>query len=224
MGRGRVQLKRIEDKTSRQVSFSKRRSGLLKKANELAVLCDAEVGLIIFSATAKLFEFSSSSMKEIIEKYSMHSKKPLKPDQPSLDLNLEHSNCARLSKQVTEASLQLRKMRGEDLQGLSLEELQNLEKTLETGLSRVLEKKSERIMEQISDLQQKGLQLMEENLRLRQQVVDLSRVGKQVVTDSENGFCEEGQSSESITNTSHSSPQDYDESSDTSLKLGLPWK
>lgn len=224
MAREKIKIRKIDNATARQVTFSKRRRGLFKKAEELSILCDAEVGLIIFSATGKLFEFSSSSMKEMIEKYSMHSKKPLKPDQPSLDLNLEHSNCARLSKQVTEASLQLRKMRGEDLQGLTLEELQNLEKTLETGLSRVLEKKSERIMDQISDLQQKGLQLMEENLRLRQQVVDLSRLGKQVVTDSENGFCEEGQSSESVTNTSHSSPQDYDDSSDTSLKLGLPWK
>nr|AEX92970.1 MADS box protein 3a [Agave tequilana] len=61
MGRGRVELRRIEDKTSRQVSFSKRRSGLLKKANELAVLCDADVGLIIFSAKGKLYEYSSSS-------------------------------------------------------------------------------------------------------------------------------------------------------------------
>ena len=38
--------------------------------------------------------------------------------------------------------LLFRKMRGEDLQGLTIEELQNLEKTLETGLSRVLERKA----------------------------------------------------------------------------------
>jgi len=51
--------------------------------------------------------------------------------------------------------------------------------------------------------------------------VDVSRVGKQVVTDSENGFYEDGQSSESVTNASHSgAPQDNDDSSDTSLKLG----
>ncbi|CAI0380958.1 unnamed protein product [Linum tenue] len=33
MGRGRVQLKRIENKINRQVTFSKRRAGLLKKAH-----------------------------------------------------------------------------------------------------------------------------------------------------------------------------------------------
>ncbi|KAH9732255.1 Agamous-like MADS-box protein AGL6 [Citrus sinensis] len=60
MGRGRVELKRIENKINRQVTFSKRRNGLLKKAYELSVLCDAEVALIIFSSRGKLYEFGSA--------------------------------------------------------------------------------------------------------------------------------------------------------------------
>ena len=60
MVRGKTQMKRIENATSRQVTFSKRRNGLLKKAFELSVLCDAEVSLIIFSPKAKLYEFASS--------------------------------------------------------------------------------------------------------------------------------------------------------------------
>ena len=44
-----------------QVTFAKRRNGLLKKAYELSLLCDAEVALIIFSGRGRLFEFSSSS-------------------------------------------------------------------------------------------------------------------------------------------------------------------
>ncbi|KAJ4763148.1 MADS transcription factor [Rhynchospora pubera] len=59
--RGKVELKRIEDKTSRQVRFSKRRSGLFKKAFELALLCDAEVALLVFSPSGRLYEYSSSS-------------------------------------------------------------------------------------------------------------------------------------------------------------------
>ena len=61
MGRGKVVLKRIENKINRQVTFSKRRNGLLKKAYELSVLCDAEVALIIFSNRGKLYEFCSGS-------------------------------------------------------------------------------------------------------------------------------------------------------------------
>jgi len=60
MVRGKTQMKRIENATSRQVTFSKRRNGLLKKAFELSVLCDAEVSLIIFSPKGKLYEFASS--------------------------------------------------------------------------------------------------------------------------------------------------------------------
>ncbi|GMQ10993.1 hypothetical protein CsSME_00053784 [Camellia sinensis var. sinensis] len=61
MGRGRVDLKRIENKINRQVTFAKRRNGLFKKAYELSVLCDAEVALIVFSNRGKLYEFCSGS-------------------------------------------------------------------------------------------------------------------------------------------------------------------
>jgi hypothetical protein len=60
MGRGKIAIQRIDNSTSRQVTFSKRRKGLIKKAKELAILCDAEVGLVIFSSTAKLYEFAST--------------------------------------------------------------------------------------------------------------------------------------------------------------------
>jgi hypothetical protein len=69
MGRGRVQLRRIENKINRQVTFSKRRNGLIKKASELSILCDAEVALIVFSNRGIPYEFSSSSMMKILEKY-----------------------------------------------------------------------------------------------------------------------------------------------------------
>ena len=56
-----MELKRIENKINRQVTFAKRRNGLLKKAYELSVLCDAEVALIIFSTRGKLYEFCSTN-------------------------------------------------------------------------------------------------------------------------------------------------------------------
>ncbi|KAF8032049.1 hypothetical protein BT93_D1069 [Corymbia citriodora subsp. variegata] len=62
MGRGKIVIKRIDDSTSRQVTFSKRRKGLIKKARELSILCDAEVGVIVFSCTRKLYEFASSRL------------------------------------------------------------------------------------------------------------------------------------------------------------------
>ncbi|KAJ8467451.1 hypothetical protein OPV22_030003 [Ensete ventricosum] len=73
--RGRVELRRIEDRVSRQVCFSKRRSGLFKKAYELSVLCDAEVALLVFSPAGKLYEFSSvSSLEKTVDRYQKFMK------------------------------------------------------------------------------------------------------------------------------------------------------
>lgn len=60
MTRAKIKIKKIDNITARQVTFSKRRRGLFKKAEELSVLCDADVGLIVFSSTGKLFDYSSS--------------------------------------------------------------------------------------------------------------------------------------------------------------------
>ncbi|XP_010526675.1 PREDICTED: MADS-box protein SVP-like [Tarenaya hassleriana] len=237
MAREKIQIKKIDNATARQVTFSKRRRGLFKKAEELSVLCDADVALIIFSSTGKLFEYCSSSMKEMLERHNLQSKNLEKLNQPSLELQLvENSDHSRLSKELAEKSHRLRQMRGEELQGLNIEDLQQLEKALEAGLNRVIEKKSEKIMNEIGDLQRKGMELMEENKRLRQQGMRLmeenERLGQQVSNEyeryggaeSKNVVYEEGHSSESVTNAGNSAgPPVDDESSDTSLKLGLPY-
>ena len=62
MVRQRIEIKKIANVTARQVTFSKRRRGLFKKAQELTTLCDAEIALIVFSATGKLYEYSSSRL------------------------------------------------------------------------------------------------------------------------------------------------------------------
>ncbi|XP_042455645.1 MADS-box protein J2-like [Zingiber officinale] len=79
MVRGKTQIRRIENLASRQVTFSKRRRGLLKKAFELSVLCDVEIGLIIFSAHGKLYEFTSSRLTLLLLSPSL-SPSPLPTD------------------------------------------------------------------------------------------------------------------------------------------------
>ncbi|KAJ0098655.1 hypothetical protein Patl1_20033 [Pistacia atlantica] len=65
MVRGKIQMKKIENSTSRQVTFSKRRNGLLKKAYELSVLCEAEVAVIIFSQKGRVYEYSNAGALSI---------------------------------------------------------------------------------------------------------------------------------------------------------------
>ncbi|KAL9229591.1 hypothetical protein vseg_005041 [Gypsophila vaccaria] len=231
MVREKIEIKRIDNATARQVTFSKRRRGLFKKAEELSVLCDADVALIVFSTTGKMFQYASSSMKAIIEKHKLHSKNLQKMDQPSLKLQLvENSDCTRLSDEISQKTNQLRHMRGEELHGLNIEELAELESNLEFGLTQIMEKKAEKIMTQISVLQQKGAVLTEENELLRQQVQRVAQNKEQTGPESENIIHDEGQSSdqssESVStsgSSSSASVQDYDDSSDTSLKLGLPY-
>ncbi|KAJ8769654.1 hypothetical protein K2173_005257 [Erythroxylum novogranatense] len=70
MGRVKLQIKRIENKTNRQVTFSKRRNGLIKKAYELAVLCDIEIALIMFSPSDRLSHFSGKTrIEDVITRY-----------------------------------------------------------------------------------------------------------------------------------------------------------
>ncbi|KAM3237693.1 MADS-box protein AGL24 [Capsicum chacoense] len=224
MAREKIKIKKIDNITARQVTFSKRRRGLFKKAEELSVLCDADVALVIFSSTGKLFEFASSSMNDILGKYKLQTSSHEKVDQPSLDLQLENSLNMRLSKQVADKTRELRQLRGEELEGLSLEELQQIEKKLEAGFSRVLEIKGTRIMDEISNLQRKGAELMEENKQLKQKM-EMMREGKlPLLTDMDCMVMEEGQSSDSIITTnnvcsSNSGPPPEDDSSNASLKL-----
>lgn len=65
-GRGKIEIKRIENTTNRQVTFCKRRNGLLKKAYELSVLCDAEVSLIVFSSRGRLYEYANNRFVYLI--------------------------------------------------------------------------------------------------------------------------------------------------------------
>ncbi|GLT93695.1 hypothetical protein SLE2022_114740 [Rubroshorea leprosula] len=74
MGRGKIAIRRIDNSTSRQVTFSKRRNGLLKKAKELAILCDAEVGVMIFSSTGKLYDFASTSVGMMLGNFEFEAR------------------------------------------------------------------------------------------------------------------------------------------------------
>uniref|UniRef100_A0A7N0T8X8 MADS-box domain-containing protein n=1 Tax=Kalanchoe fedtschenkoi TaxID=63787 RepID=A0A7N0T8X8_KALFE len=70
MGRVKLQIKRIENITNRQVTFSKRRNGLIKKAYELSILCDVDIALIMFSPSQRLSHFSGKRrIEDVLTRY-----------------------------------------------------------------------------------------------------------------------------------------------------------
>ncbi|XP_027357555.1 truncated transcription factor CAULIFLOWER A-like isoform X3 [Abrus precatorius] len=186
MGRGRVQLKQIENKISRQVTFSKRRMGLRKKAHEISVLCDAQVALIVFNAKGRLFEYSSESraphlqswenalsaksMENVLERYERHAHSVQlvgAGDESQGNWSLQ---CFKLTGKVEVLEKNLRNFVGQDLDHLSMRELQSLEHQLDTALKRIRTRKNQIMNESISELQKKAKELKEHNSILEKKI------------------------------------------------------
>ncbi|XP_021760723.1 MADS-box protein FBP24-like isoform X2 [Chenopodium quinoa] len=134
MGRGKIEMKRIENRTNRQVTYSKRRQGLMKKTKELAILCDAQIGLIIFSGTGKLHTFpeSSNSLGQTIQRYLnvQGIQLPVHDNREEL-----YSELQALREAIHNAEQDIRNYLGEDLGPLPLEVLQKHEQQLESSLN-----------------------------------------------------------------------------------------
>uniref|UniRef100_A0AAU7LJC3 MADS36 n=1 Tax=Hippophae rhamnoides TaxID=193516 RepID=A0AAU7LJC3_9ROSA len=143
MGRGRIEIKKIENQNNRQVTFSKRRNGLLKKAKELSVLCDAEVSILIFSCTGKLYQFSSTSMQHTLERYNKGNYASQNVDSQQLEPSYEETT---FKNEIASLRLACLQMMGKELDGLTYKELQQLEKQLSEGLLSVKDKKEQKIL------------------------------------------------------------------------------
>ncbi|KAJ0025526.1 hypothetical protein Pint_08095 [Pistacia integerrima] len=133
MGRGKIEIKRIENSSNRQVTFSKRRNGILKKAKEISVLCDAEVSVIICASSGKMHQYCSPSttLVDILDKYHKQSGKKL--------WDAKHENLSneidRIKKENDSMQIKLRHLKGEDITSLNHKELMAIEDALENGLS-----------------------------------------------------------------------------------------
>ncbi|KAL8150227.1 hypothetical protein V2J09_020035 [Rumex salicifolius] len=168
MARGKVQMKRIENKKYRQVTFVKRRSGLIKKALEISVLCDAQVALIIFSTKGNLFEFSSDSrMEKILERYNTFTDGESKLG--SKEDNLEGNWAFEAAKFKAKIELLERNHRnylGQDLDALSVTEIQSLEQKMDVAIKRIRARKEELMLESMSKLLEKEREMQEQNYML----------------------------------------------------------
>ncbi|XP_073032592.1 MADS-box protein defh21-like isoform X2 [Primulina eburnea] len=147
MGRGKIEVKRIENNTSRQVTFSKRRAGLMKKTHELSVLCDAQIGLIVFSSKGKLTEYCTPqlSMKQMIDRYVQ-----------AKGISLSDGNSRT-------GPAPYNRYKGDDLSSVQFEELRQLEQQLEHSVDKVRARKFQLLHEQLENLKKTELMLEKEN-------------------------------------------------------------
>ncbi|XP_057961248.1 agamous-like MADS-box protein MADS2 isoform X2 [Malania oleifera] len=178
MGRGRVELKRIENKINRQVTFAKRRNGLLKKAYELSVLCDAEVALIIFSNRGKLYEFcSSSNMLKTLERYQRCSYGTVDDGKAAKELESSFREYLKLKAKFESLQRSQRNLLGEELGPLTTKELEQLERQLEGSLKQIRSTKTQFMLDQLSDLQSKEQSLIEINRSLKRKLEEMCTDG-----------------------------------------------
>ncbi|CAA0826567.1 Protein TRANSPARENT TESTA 16 [Striga hermonthica] len=158
MGRGKIEVKRIENNTSRQVTFSKRRAGLIKKTHELSVLCDAQIGLIVFSSKGKLTEYCTPTlcMKQIIDRY-VKTKGILMPEHENRSGPVPYNDqyykeLTRMKNETLSLQLSLQKYKGDDLSSVHFEELNELEQQLEHSVRKVRARKFQLLQEQLENL------------------------------------------------------------------------
>ncbi|CAD5188231.1 unnamed protein product, partial [Musa acuminata subsp. malaccensis] len=170
MGRGKIVIRRIDNSASRQVTFSKRRNGLLKKAKELAILCDAEVGVVVFSGTGRLYDYASTSMKSVIERYTRAKAENHLILDTASEIKFWQREATSLRQQLHKLQETHRQLMGEELSGLSVKDLENLENQLEMRLRGVRKTKEQLLINEIQELNQKGSLIHQENMELYQKI------------------------------------------------------
>ncbi|WCJ43537.1 MADS-box transcription factor 16 [Euphorbia peplus] len=153
MGRGKIEMKRIENTTNKQVTFSKRRNGLLKKAQELSILCDADISLLVCSSTSKFSEFHtpSTTHKKIIDRYQKAS---------GIDLwDIKYQKMQEELRKLNDTNYKLtraiRQRMGEDLNGMRCDELFELEQTMTSALDHVSKERVKAIKRRKNTLSKK---------------------------------------------------------------------
>ncbi|XP_050387891.1 agamous-like MADS-box protein MADS3 [Argentina anserina] len=179
MGRGKVVMKRIDNKINRQVTFSKRQLGLFKKAQELSVLCDAQVALIVSSSGGKLFHFASTNnANDILNRYHRYCNTSQDNNNVAEDetQNL-YQEVSRLKVKYDSLQRWHRHFIGEDLENLRLKELEDLEKQLDRTLSRARQRKTQMMLDQLEALRGKESDLEEINRHLKSEIEERVKHG-----------------------------------------------
>lgn len=163
MGRRKIEMKRIEDKSSRQVTFSKRRSGLIKKARELSILCDVDVAVLVFSNRGRLYEFvnssSSSSLSQILKRYQDSTAADGKASIAAVETESSPSSCAEVQTCGELVKSVERYLEGPELENLRLEDFMRLERQLADALvqtrtrkEKLLKQENEQLKDEVANL------------------------------------------------------------------------
>ncbi|PHT29373.1 MADS-box transcription factor 23 [Capsicum baccatum] len=92
-GRRKIAIKPIDNQNSRHVTFSKRRSGLFKKATELCILTGVEIVILVQSLKRqRLFTFGHPSADAVIDRYLTGKSSSSLSSSTTDEFNLQKNN------------------------------------------------------------------------------------------------------------------------------------
>ena len=187
MGRVKLEIKRIENTTNRQVTFSKRRNGLIKKAYELSILCDIDIALIMFSPSNRHSHFSGKRrIEDVITRYinlpdqerdkGIQNKEYLlrmlqqlrsendialhmsNPGEINTEIKELQQEVSKLQQQLQMAEEQIRIYEPDPLKMTSMAEIESTEKNVVETLSRVMQRKELLLNNQLSSYDPSSIQ------------------------------------------------------------------
>ncbi|KAL9151786.1 hypothetical protein ABFS82_11G074400 [Erythranthe guttata] len=171
MGRRKLEMKEIENNSARMVCFSKRRSGLIKKAKELSVLCDVDVATIFFSKSGKLYQYCSTDrIAPILERYRIareqlgasstgYSEAPMGQSSEHPGFIITRNGLLRnFARDLNEACID----------ELSVTDLILLQKQTEAALIQISSTKTQMMLDTISTLREQKNMLAKEKRRLEE--------------------------------------------------------
>ncbi|PHU06742.1 hypothetical protein BC332_23231 [Capsicum chinense] len=163
MGRRKVEIKRIQDKNCRQVAFCKRRKGLLKKAKELSILCDVDVGVVIISNRGRLHEFASTnSLTGILQRYESHASA-----EKEISAEIQDAESKFSSMTTGELLQETERQIEENVDGVTATDLIHLENELLTALVQIRSRKEKLLLEEKKQLEN-NMARMKKNRRVNE--------------------------------------------------------
>lgn len=122
-GRQKIEIKKITDESNLLVTFSKRHSGLFKKASELSTLCGLEMALIVFSPTKKVYSFGHPSVQHILDRF-LHQN----PPSPFTSQLVQHYRNAKIQELNVKLTILLGQLEAEKKISQELNKLRNARK------------------------------------------------------------------------------------------------
>ncbi|KAG7658513.1 Transcription factor MADS-box [Arabidopsis suecica] len=106
LGRRKVEIVKMTKESNLQVTFSKRKAGLFKKASELCTLCDAKIAMIVFSPAGKVFSFGHPNVDVLLDHFRG---RVVEHNNTNLDESYTKLHVQMLNKSYTEVKAEVEK-------------------------------------------------------------------------------------------------------------------